>query len=161
MIEVNIRIFFQKKGTELFPDYHRHIDMMQEQLSGKVKVFLDETEAIPIYQYYSISLLGCIETHYLRRMQIGKSVMAISEGIEEYVGNRHFPKIFKEMMYCYLKNYLNSLDYIVVANKYLEQKLRSEGVRNPQFYEIPKEDEKNKAKRADLWLNLYQKMERA
>ncbi len=50
MIEVNIRIFFQKREPELFPDYHRHIDMMQEQLPGKVKVYLDETEDIPIYQ---------------------------------------------------------------------------------------------------------------
>ena len=158
MIEVNIRIFFQKEGTELFPDYHRHIDMMKEQLSGKIKVYLDETEAIPIYQYYSISLLGCIETHYLRRMQIGKSVMVILEGLEEYVENRHFPKIFKEIMYCYLRNYLNSLDYIIVSNKSVEQKLRSEGVRKPQFYEIPKEEERNKAKSADLWMTFYEKI---
>ena len=77
--------------------------------------------------------------------------MAISKGLKEFIRNRHFPKIFKEMMYCYL----NSLDYIVVANKNLEQKLRNEGVRKPQFYEMPKENERNKAKKADLFVPAF------
>ncbi|MGI6008035.1 MAG: hypothetical protein ACOX8E_11165 [Ruminococcus sp.] len=161
MVEVNIRIFFPKKETELFPDYHRHMDMLKEQLQGKVRVYLDETEDVPIYQYYSLSLFGCIETRYLRRMQIGKSVMHITEGILEYARNRHLPRIFKEVVYRYLKSYLNSFDYLVVTDKTLEQELKREGVCKPQFYEIPEESEMKREQRANLWLNFYERIEAA
>ena len=161
MLEVNIRIFFQKKETEIFPDYHCHVNMLKEQLAGKVQVYLDERGDMPIYQYYSRSPFGCMETHYLRRMQVGKSVMCITEGLEEYVQNRHLPQILRALMGRYLKNYLNSFDYLVVTDKALEQRLKKEGVSKPQFYEIPEEGEAKKAQRADLWLDLYQKMEAA
>lgn len=159
MVEVNIRVFLPKKETDLFPDYRQHVEMLQEQLPGKVRIYLDETEDVSIYQYYSLSPFSCIEIHYLRRMQIGKSVMYITEGIGEYAQSRHLPQIFKEVVYRYLKNYLNSLDYIVVTNRVLEEELRREGVCKPQFYEIPKKGQVKKAQRAELWLDLYKRME--
>ena len=158
MVEVNIRIFFQKEETELFPDYHRHMEMLREQLPGKVRVYLDETANVPIYQYYSLSPFGCIETRYLRRMQVGKSVMCITEGIGEYVRSRRLPQVLKQLVYRYLRSYLNSFDYIVVTNKTLEQELKREGVCKPQFFEIPKNNEEKKKQNADLWLKFYKRI---
>ena len=116
MIEVNIRVFFQKSGTGLFPDYHRHIKMIEEQLPGKVRVYLDETEAMPICQYYSLSPFGCMEIRYLRRMKLGKSVMCLTEGSTAYAQDMHLPRFVKRAVSLYLKKYLNSFDYIVVAS---------------------------------------------
>lgn len=162
MVEVNFRIFFQKNETELFPDYHRHLELVQDKLRGKVKAYLDRTDAMPVYQYYTISPFGCIETHYLRRMQIGKSVMYVKEGIREYLDgyseSRRLPRIVQRMFFRFLKMYLNSLDYIVIANKAVEEKLRQEGVCMPRFYEIPTQDVGKNQLDAFLWLDLYQKM---
>ncbi|MGI6010881.1 MAG: hypothetical protein ACOX8H_05205 [Ruminococcus sp.] len=162
MLEVNLRIFFPKKETALFPDYHRHMEMLQNKLKGKVSAYLDGREAMQIYQYYSLSPMGCMETRYLRRMQIGKSVMCIKEGIREYTKkcgeSRHIPRIFLRVMYQYLKMYLNSLDYIVVADRQVEEELKEEGVCRPQFWEIPAGTEEQRAEGPFLWLDLYQKM---
>ena len=162
MVEVNFRIFFQKNETELFPDYHRHLDLVRDELRGRVKAYLDRTDAMAVYQYYSISPLGCIESRYLRRMKIGKSVMYIKEGIREYADkyseSRHLPHIAQRMIIRYLKMYLNSLDYIVVASKTVEEKLKWEGVCIPRFYEIPAENQGKNKPDAVLWLELYQNM---
>ena len=90
--------------------------------------------------------------------------MYIKEGIQEYSDgyseSRHLPHIAQRMIFRYLKMYLNSLDYIVVANKAVEEKLRREGVCMPRFYEIPTQTQDIGKKQLDafLWLDLYKKM---
>lgn len=161
MIEVNVRIFFPKKGNALFPDYHKFIEMVQEELQGKIKTFLDAVDPMPIYQYYSVSVLGYIESRYLRRMHLGKSVMCITEGIQEYAKSRHMPRMMKQIIYRYLQMYLNSLDYIVVPDNKVKTELKREGVDRPEFYEIPMEDTIQKSQCAHLWMDLYQKIQAA
>ena len=36
MLEINIRIFFPKKGNSLFPDYHEHLKLL-EPLDGQIR----------------------------------------------------------------------------------------------------------------------------
>lgn len=158
MLEINIRIFFPKKGNSLFPDYHEHLKLL-EPLDGQIRTCLDGAEAAPIYQYYTISPLGWVESRYLRRMRLGKSVMCIREDLREYTNSIHVPGIFRQLLYQYLKMYLNSLDYIVVKSQAVEDKLKKEGVRSPTFFKIPEKDEKNSIKGAYTWLNLYKKIE--
>lgn len=160
MLEVNIRIFFQKKDSGLFPDYREHISLIQTELKGKVTVYLDETDDMQIYQYYSIAPFGWIEVRYLKRMQIGKSLMCIKESIDDYIKRKHLPGALKRLFYDYLRIYLNSLDYIVVADKLVEESLKKEGVCKPQFYKIPVKKEDERGMRAFLWLNLYEKIEK-
>lgn len=162
MVEVNFRVFFQKNETNLFPDYHRQIKLIQDKMQGKVKAYLNRADAMPVYQYYSISPFGCVETRYLRRMKLGKSVMCIKEGIweyaDEYRESRHLPHIVQRMMFRYLRMYLNSLDYIVVENKTVEEKLRREGVCMPEFFEISAGKKGTNESDAFQWMELYQKM---
>lgn len=158
MLEVNIRIFFPKNGAGLFPDYHEHVELLEAELKGKVRAYVDETEAIPIYQYYSIAPFGCVEARYLKRMQIGKSIMYIREGIDTYMKNIHIPLLLKKIFFQYLKLYLNSLDYIVVPDFAVEEVLKKEGIQAPKFCAISMEKER-RSLRAGQWLRLYQEME--
>lgn len=89
MVEVSIRIFFQKNDAGLYPDYHPQLDMIEEKLKGKVKAYLDEADDMEIYQYYSIAPFGCLEARYLKRMGLGKSVMCIQEDIETYLREKN------------------------------------------------------------------------
>lgn len=88
--------------------------------------------------------------------------MYIKEGIrkyaDEYGESRHLPQTLQRLFFRYLKMYLNSLDYIVVENRSVEEELKREGVCAPEFYEIPAEEEEKDSSRALLWLNLYRKM---
>ena len=160
MLEVNMRVFFPKGDTGFFPDYRRHMEMIRKELKAKVVACMHGRDEAQIYQYYSISPLGYVETCWLRRMGIGKSIVCIKEGIadftEEYSRRRHIPVIFKNAMGEYLKRYLNLFDYIVVEDFCVAKTLRQEGVNRPKICRISPETG-TQEEAAFMWLRLYRK----
>lgn len=164
MLEINIRVYFQKKETGLFPDYHGQIKLLETELEGKAKACLDSADDLPVCQYYTISPLAYMEARQMRRMHAGKSVMCVNESISRYVRDCGeswcLPRTVKCLIYRYLKGYLNSLDYIVVQNQTVEEELKQEGVDKPQFFLInPKESDGHRL--AQKWLDFYHMLEAA
>lgn len=164
MLEINIRVYFQKKETGLFPDYHGQIKMLETDLAGKAEASVDSSDDLPVCQYYTVSPLAYMEARQMRRMHAGKSVICVKEGICQYVRDCGeswcLPRAVRSLMYRYLKGYLNSLDYIVVQDQAVEEELRQEGVDKPQFYLICPE-ERDGRRLAQQWLDFYRMLEAA
>ena len=83
--------------------------------------------------------------------------MYITESAKEYVDSLRLPECLRRAALYYIKNFLNSLDYIAIPDARTKQKLELEGVFRPQFYIIPHRETGEKQK-AVLWLKLYREM---
>lgn len=114
MLEINIRVFFQKNETALFPDYHGQIKLLETELEGKAKVCLDSVDDLPVCQYYTVSPLAYMEARQMRRMHAGKSVMCVNESISRYVqdcgDSWRLPRTVKCLIHRYLKRYPRMTD---------------------------------------------------
>lgn len=157
MLEIGIRTFSLKGGTKISNDYREQMDLIRRWMKGKIQGLLGETENTCIYQYYSMAPFYCAETKFLRRMQVGSSVMCITESMTDYIASIRIPKIMKKGLFWYLRMFLDSLDYIVITDEKTEEKLRQEGVKNPHFHVIPTE-KGEEILTASLWMNFYQKI---
>ncbi len=157
MLEVSIRIFSGEGKSALCPDYHEHLRMMRKDLGKEVETCMQETEDARIHQYYSLSPFYYLEIRFLRRMQAGVSVMCVSESAEEYAEDLHLPRFLRKWMFRYVRRFLNSLDYIVVSDEKLKEKLKEEGAEAPCFAVIPRQPERTEDHA--LWLKLYRRME--
>lgn len=161
MIQIGIRTLTLKKGNRISNDYKEQMRLIKNRMKGKIESSLRETDGTAIYQYYSMAPFYCVEARFLRRMNVGSSVMCVRESLEDYVASAHLPQFLKQLLYSYVKVFLNSLDYIVITDENIERKLRQEGIRCPGFYTIPISGEKVSEEResytAGLWMEFYQK----
>lgn len=159
MLEVSIRVFSCAGKSALYPDYHEYLKLVQRDLGREVKAYMRETEDTEIHQYYSLSPFYYLEIRFLKRMRAGSSVMCVSESAEDYAEGFPLPRIFQKWIYRYVRRFLNSLDFIVVSDIRVEDKLRTEGVNLPVFYTIPEKEAEGQMAKSRLWLELYRKME--
>lgn len=155
MLEIGIRTFSWKKGTSLSNDYKKQMAFIKTWMDGKIESSLRETESTFIYQYYSVMPFYYLEARFLRRIQAGVSVMYVKESVEEYIESIHLPRFIKKFFYSYVKIFLNSLDYIVTADDKTKTALKEEGIKNPSFYKISENKEKEFLT-AGSWLSFYQ-----
>ena len=155
MLEIGIRTFSLKRGTSMSNDYREQIALIRRWMKGKIKSSLRETDSTAVYQYYSIVPFYCVEARFIRRMQVGSSVMCVRESIDDYLRSVRLPKFLKPFLGSYMKIFLNSMDYIVVDDEKMAVTLRQEGVREPDFFKIPMVEDKEPFV-AERWLDFYQ-----
>ncbi len=155
MLEIGIRVFCCHRKPTIFPDYREHLRLMNSELSGEVETLLKESEDLRIYQYYSLAPFYWMEIKCLRRMELGSSVMCVTESVNSYVNQKHLPDFVREWLFHYICTFLNALDYIVIPNETIERELRTEGICHPEFYKISEREASEDHRKALLWRNLY------
>ncbi len=155
MLEIGIRTLFSKHGTRISNDYIDQMELIKRWMKGKIKSSLRETDNTSIYQYYSMAPFYYAEAKFVRRMQVGCSVMCVKESIADYMASAPFPQFIKHLLAAYIRNFLNSLDYLVIDSEKIKEALRQEGIIHPDFYIIREKGEKE-ALTAGLWMEFYQ-----
>lgn len=161
-MEINMRKFPLSPGTKLLGDDRHQADMVEAYMPGCVYVEWNDTDddhvEARIYQYYSFAPIYGMEANFLRRLEVGKSVVSVNQGISRYIGGRHVPEWIKKGMIWYLCCFLNSMDYIVVPDCSLREELQKEGIRSPQIRVIPSDEVCGEGRAAAQWLKLYEQM---
>lgn len=157
MLEVGIRTLSSKHGTGISNDYIEQMELIRRWMKGKIKSSLRETDNTSIYQYYSMAPFYYAEAKFVRRMQVGCSVMCVKESIEDYMASAPFPQFIKHLLAAYIRTFLNSLDYLVIDSEKTEERLRQEGIIHPYFYIIQGKGAKE-ALTAELWMEFYQRI---
>lgn len=100
-MEINMRKFPLSPGTKLLGDARHQADMVKAYMPESVSVEWNDTEddhvEARVYQYYSFAPIYGMEANFLRRLEVGKSVVSVNQGIHRYIGGRHVPEWIKKV----------------------------------------------------------------
>lgn len=155
MIEVNIRTYTEKNVNGMFPDYHEQLELLHSQMKKEVEAYINDSDCIQVYQYYSAAPLCFLEAKMLRRMNVGECVTHVNKSIDEYLGEKHIPEALNQVLRKYLLKFFNSMDIIVTTDAAVQARMEQEGVTKPHYYCIGEMNAGIKPAELLMWMEVY------
>lgn len=135
-IKINMRsIADSVKGQGVGSCFLEQVNLVTEGLSKDFEVYVNKNVKADILHFHTVNI-----EYYLERLIKAKHISAIGyvhfipETIEDSL---KLPKLVKKIFYKYLLKFYNSMDYLVVVNPSIKQKLNLIGVTKPEIIYIP------------------------
>ncbi len=124
--------------------YSEQLRLVTEGLSDKYEIMVNSSRRSEIVHYHTVNLPYFFERIFTRHRSAGIGyVHFLPETIDDSL---NMPKLWKWAFYRYLLAFYNSMDYLVVVNPVVKNKLAVLGVTNPRVVYIP-----NYVSRADFF----------
>ncbi len=136
MLTINMRSSaLSVKAQGVGSCYSEQLKLVTDGLEGKYEILVNSPRQSDISHYHTVNLEYFFDRLLNRHRTVGIGyVHFLPETVDDSLC---MPRLFKRVFYRYLLTFYNSMDYLVVVNPAVKQKLYSLGVDNPKVVYIP------------------------